>query len=241
MGKRGKRYDEASRGIEPGKEYHPLEAVQMVKEHEVSRFDATIEVHFRLGVDVRHAEQQLRGTISLPNGTGGDVTVAVFAQGDLAKEAEDAGADIVGGDDLATKIQEGFSDFDVVIAAPDMMGVVGKLGRVLGPQGKMPNPKSGTVTPDVSTAVTEIKAGKIEYRTDRAGIVHLAIGKKSFETKQLAENYQAVLDEITRQKPSSSKGSYFRNITLCQTQGPGVPVDSNVTADEVFEEQTEAA
>lgn len=241
MGKRGKRYEEASKTLEPGKEYHPLEAVQMVRGHEVSRFDATIEVHFRLGVDVRHAEQQLRGTISLPNGTGGDVKVAVFAQGDLARDAEAAGADIVGGDDLATKIQEGFSDFDVVIAAPDMMGVVGKLGRVLGPQGKMPNPKSGTVTPDVATAVSEIKAGKIEYRTDRTGIVHLAIGKKSFDDRQLAENYQAVLDEITRQKPASSKGRYFRSITLCQTQGPGVAVDSNVTAAEVFEEETEAA
>ena len=241
MGKRGKRYEEARKAIDAERTYHPLEAVRMVRDQEVSRFDATIEVHFRLGVDVRHAEQQLRGTISLPHGTGGDVRVAVFAQGDLVAQAEQAGADVVGGEDLATKIQEGFSEFDVVIAAPDMMGVVGKLGRVLGPQGKMPNPKSGTVTPDVATAVEEIKAGKIEYRTDRAGIVHLSIGKKSFGERELAENYQAVLDEITRQKPASAKGRYFRSITLCQTQGPGVAVDSEVAPAEVLEEAASEA
>ena len=235
MGKHGKRYNEAKKGIEPGKEYHPLEALRMVKGHEVSKFDATVEVHFRLGVNVRHAEEQLRGTIALPHGTGADVTVAVFAQGEMATAAEAAGADIVGGDDLAEKIKEGFSDFDVVIATPDMMGTVGKLGRVLGPSGKMPNPKSGTVTPDVATAVSEVKAGKIEYRNDRDGIVHLVIGKRSFEERQLAENFQAVYDEIARQKPASSKGQYFRSITLCQAQGPGVLVDSNVSPDEIFE------
>ena len=235
MGKRGKRYEEARKNIQEGKEYHPLDAVRLVKNQEVSKFDATVEVHFRLGVNVRHAEEQLRGTIALPHGTGADVKVAVFAQGDGVKDAEAAGADIVGGDDLAEKIKEGFSDFDVVIATPDMMGTVGKLGRVLGPQGKMPNPKSGTVTPDVATAVGEIKAGKIEYRTDRHGIVHITIGKRSFEESQLAENYHAVFDEIVRQKPASSKGQYFRSITMCQTQGPGVPVDSTITPEEVLE------
>lgn len=235
MAKHGKRYHEARKSIEPGRQYHPLDAVRLVKSHEVSKFDATVEVHFRLGVNVRHAEEQLRGTIALPHGTGADVSVAVFAQGEAATAAEAAGADIVGGEDLAEKIKEGFSDFDVVIATPDMMGTVGKLGRVLGPQGKMPNPKSGTVTADVATAVGEIKAGKIEYRTDRHGIVHLAIGKRSFDDNQLAENYQAVLDEIIRQKPASSKGQYFRSITLCQAQGPGVPVDANVSPDAVLE------
>jgi len=235
MAKHGKRYAEAKKGIVPGKEYHPLDAVRMVKGHEVSKFDSTIEVHFRLGVNVRHAEEQLRGTIALPHGTGADVKVAVFAQGDAVKDAEAAGADVVGGDDLAEKIKEGFSDFDVVIATPDMMGTVGKLGRVLGPQGKMPNPKSGTVTPDVATAISEIKAGKVEYRTDRHGIVHMTIGKRSFEDGQLAENYQTIFDEILRQKPASSKGVYFRNITMCQTQGPGVLVDPNLSPAEVLE------
>lgn len=241
MAKRGRRYNEAKAAIDPDRHYHPKDAVDMVVGQELSKFDATIEVHFRLGVNVRHAEEQLRGTIALPHGTGGDVTVAVFAQGDAAREAEEAGAEIVGGDDLAAKIQEGFSDFDVVIASPDMMGTVGKLGRVLGPQGKMPNPKSGTVTPDVATAVSEIKAGKIEYRTDRTGIVHLVIGKRSFEPHQITENYQAVLDEIVRQKPASAKGRYLRSITICQTQGPGIPVDPGVAPAEIFEEAEAAA
>ncbi len=183
-------------------------------------------MHFRLGVNVRHADQQLRGTIMLPHGTGRTARVAVFAQGDKAKEAEEAGADFVGADDLATKIQEGLTDFDVAIATPDMMVVVGRLGRILGPQGKMPNPKTGTVTMDVAKAVEEVKAGKIEYRTDRSGIVHVPIGKKSFEAASLVENYGAVLEEILRVKPSSAKGRYIKSITLASTMGPGVKVDT---------------
>jgi large subunit ribosomal protein L1 len=181
-------------------------------------------------VNVRHAEEQLRGTISLPHGTGSDVKVAVFAQGDAARAAEEAGADYVGGEDLAARISdEGLSDFDVAIATPDMMAVVGKLGRVLGPSGKMPNPKSGTVTPDVAKAVGEVKSGKIEYRTDRAGIVHVSIGKRSFEEQQLLDNYLAIFDEILRVKPASAKGQYVRSISMAQTMGPGINVDPNVT------------
>jgi large subunit ribosomal protein L1 len=231
VGRRGKRYEQAKKAIEPGRHYHPLEAIRVLKEQEVSRFDPTIEVHFRLGVNVRHADQQLRGTISLPHGTGREVTVAVFAQGEKARDAEAAGADIVGADDLAKRIQEGFTEFDVVIATPDMMGAVGQLGRILGPQGKMPNPKSGTVTMDVGKAVEDIKSGKVEYRTDRTAIVHLAIGKRSFGERELAENYQAVVEEIIRQKPAAAKGRYLRSITLCQTMGPGIPLDTAVTGD----------
>jgi large subunit ribosomal protein L1 len=231
VGKRGKRYEQAKKAIEAGRHYHPLEAIRVLKEQEVTRFDPTIEVHFRLGVNVRHADQQLRGTISLPHGTGREVTVAVFAQGEKARDAETAGADIVGADDLAKRIQEGFTDFDVVIATPDMMGTVGQLGRILGPQGKMPNPKSGTVTMDVGKAVEDIKSGKVEYRTDRTAIVHLGIGKRSFGERELAENYQAVVEEIIRQKPAAAKGRYLRSITLCQTMGPGIPVDTTVTSD----------
>ena len=181
MPKRGKRYQQARSEIDANRVYHPLTAVRMIKGQELTRFDPTVEVHMRLGVNVRHADQQLRGTISLPHGTGKNVKVAVFAEGDKAREAEQAGADVVGGDDLAKRIQEGFDDFDVAIATPDMMGTVGKLGRILGPSGKMPNPKSGTVTFDVGKAVTDVKAGKVEYRTDRAGIIHIGIGKRSFE------------------------------------------------------------
>jgi large subunit ribosomal protein L1 len=191
----------------------------------------------RLGVNVRHADQQLRGTISLPHGTGKDVKVIVFAEGDKAREAEQAGADLVGGDDLATRIQEGFDEFDVAIATPDMMGTVGKLGRILGPSGKMPNPKSGTVTFDVSKAVSDVKAGKVEYRTDRAGNIHLGIGRRSFEERQLIENYQAVIEEIVRVKPASAKGRYIKSITFAQTMGPGVPVDTaQTTSSDVLEE-----
>ena len=230
MPKHGKRYRQAKDAIETGKLYGPLEAVRMIKEHELSRFDATVEVHFRLGVNVRHADQQLRGTIALPHGTGRSVTVAVFAEGEKAREAEAAGAEIVGGADLAKRIQEGFSEFDVVIATPDMMGEVGKLGRVLGPAGKMPNPKTGTVTFDVAKAVEDVKGGKVEYRTDRTGIVHLGIGKRSFSEEQLVDNYQAVLDEILRAKPAAAKGRYMKSITLTQTMGPGVPVDTTRTS-----------
>ncbi len=217
--------------VDRTKVYQPREAVTLLKELQTAKFDETVEVHFRLGVNVRHADQQLRGTIMLPHGTGRTARVAVFAQGDKAKEAEEAGADFVGADDLATKIQEGWTDFDVAIATPDMMVVVGRLGRILGPQGKMPNPKTGTVTMDVAKAIEEVKAGKIEYRTDRSGIVHIPIGKKSFELPLLVENYGAVLEEILRVKPSSAKGRYIKSITLASTMGPGVKVDSGRVRD----------
>lgn len=237
MAKRGRRYQQAKSEIDTERVYHPLQAVQLIKAQELTRFDPTVEVHMRLGVNVRHADQQLRGTISLPHGTGKEVSVIVFAEGDKAREAEAAGADVVGGDDLAKRIQEGFDDFDVAIATPDMMGTVGKLGRILGPSGKMPNPKSGTVTFDVAKAVSDVKAGKVEYRTDRAGNIHLGIGKRSFEERQLIENYQAVVEEIVRVKPASAKGKYIKSITLAQTMGPGVPVDTTRTApSDVLEE-----
>ena len=237
MGKRGRRYQQAKSEIDTERVYHPLQAVKLIKSQELTRFDPTVEVHMRLGVNVRHADQQLRGTISLPHGTGKDVSVVVFAEGDKAREAEAAGADVVGGDDLAKRIQEGFDEFDVAIATPDMMGTVGKLGRILGPSGKMPNPKSGTVTFDVAKAVSDVKAGKVEYRTDRAGNIHLGIGRRSFEERQLIENYQAVIEEIVRVKPASAKGKYIRSITFAQTMGPGVPVDTTrTTSSDVLEE-----
>ena len=229
MAKRGRRYQQAKSEIDTERVYHPLQAVKLIKAQELTRFDPTVEVHMRLGVNVRHADQQLRGTISLPHGTGKDVSVVVFAEGDKAREAEAAGADVVGGDDLAKRIQEGFTDFDVAIATPDMMGTVGKLGRILGPSGKMPNPKSGTVTFDVAKAVSDVKAGKVEYRTDRAGNIHLGIGRRSFEERQLIENYQVVLEEIVRVKPAAAKGKYLRTITMTTTMGPGVPLDTSKT------------
>ena len=195
----------------------------------------------RTGLNVRHADEQLRGTIALPNGLGKEVTIAVFAQGDKAREAEEAGADIVGGEDLAKRVQEGFTDFDVAIATPDMMPVVGRLGRILGPQGKMPNPKVGTVTPDVRRAVEESKAGKVEYRTDRTAIVHLVIGKTGFEDRALLENYAAVIDELIRAKPSAAKGRYLRTVTLASTMGPGIKVDPSRTRDILGEAAPAAA
>ena len=230
MAKHGKRYQQARSQVDREGTYHPLDAVRLIKSQELTRFDATVEVHFHLGVNVRHADQQLRGTITLPHGTGKEVRVAVFAEGDKAREAEEAGADVVGGDDLAKRVQEGFTDFDVAIATPDMMGTVGKLGRILGPAGKMPNPKTGTVTFDLAKAVGDVKGGKVEYRTDRTGIVHLGIGKRSFDERQLIENYQAVLEEILRVKPAAAKGRYMRSITMAQTMGPGIRVDSTKTA-----------
>src|SRR5665811_346455 len=196
---------------------------------DTASFDETVEVHIHLGVNTRHADQQVRGTIVLPYGTGQDVRVAVFAEGEKATEAEEAGADIVGGQDLATKVEEGFMDFDVAIATPDMMSVVGKLGRVLGPRGLMPNPKAGTVTFEVEKAVQEMKAGKVEYRTDRYGVVHVIIGKKSFEEEALVGNYSQLLAEINRVRPASAKGRYLRSITLTSTMGPGIPVDQAKT------------
>ncbi len=230
MAKHGKRYLEAKSRIDPERVYDPVEAVQLIRDQDLTRFDPTVEVHLRLGVNVRHADQQLRGTISLPHGTGREVTVAVFAQGDKAREAEQAGADLVGAEDLVTRVQGGFTDFDIAIATPDMMGLVGRLGRILGPQGKMPNPKTGTVTLDLVKAVGDVKAGRVEYRTDRTGIVHLGIGKRSFTERQLVENYQAVVEEIVRVKPAAAKGRYLKSITLAQSMGPGVPVDTTRTS-----------
>jgi len=227
----GKAYREARSRIDRERVYPPLEGVRLLKGLTTARFDETVEVHMRLGVNVRHADQQLRGTLFLPHGTGRSVRVAVFAQGEKAREAEEAGADVVGADDLAAKVQEGFTEFDVAIATPDMMGVVGRLGRILGPQGKMPSPKAGTITFDLAKAVSDIKSGKIEYRTDRSGIVHVAIGKKSFDERALIENYGAVLDEILRAKPAAAKGRYLRSITMASTMSPGVKIDPARTRD----------
>ncbi len=235
MSARGKRYSNSMQQIDREQAYSPLEAVRLVKGFEGAKFDETVEAHFRLGLNVRHADQQLRGTIMLPHGIGKDVRVAVFAEGEKAREAEEAGADVVGSADLATKIEEGFLEFDVAIATPDMMGTVGKLGRVLGPRGLMPNPKTGTVTFDIGKAVQDAKAGKLEYRTDRGGNVHLPIGKKSFDERALLENYAALIEEIVRAKPSASKGRYIQQITLTTTMGPGIHVDSTKTRDLVEE------
>jgi large subunit ribosomal protein L1 len=235
----GKRYRQSFGQIDREKLYSPVEAVRTLKELESAKFDEAVEVHFRLGLNVRHAEQQLRGTLMLPHGTGRDVRIAVFAEGEKAKEAEEAGADIVGSADLATQIEGGFDDFDVAIATPDQMGVVGKLGRILGPRGKMPNPKTGTVTFDVGKAVRDSKAGKLEYRTDRGANVHVVIGKKSFDERQLVENYAALVEEIVRAKPSAAKGRYIRTVTLTSTMGPGLHVDPAQTRG-IVEELEEA-
>ena len=225
MASHGKRYIEALGQIDRERTYSPVEAVRKLKDSPGAKFDETVEVHFRLGLNVRHADEQLRGTLMLPHGTGRETRVAVFAEGDKAREAEEAGADVVGSADLAKRIEEGFTDFDVAIATPDQMGNVGKLGRVLGPRGLMPNPKTGTVTFEVGKAVRDAKAGKLEYRTDRGANVHLSIGKKSFEERALIENYVAVVDEIMRAKPSAAKGRYIQQITLTSTMGPGIHVD----------------
>lgn len=239
MSKRGKTYLEARSQVDREREHTPAEALALIKSLPGPKFDETVEVHVRTGLNVRHADEQLRGTVALPNGLGKDVTIAVFAQGDKAKEAEEAGADIVGAEDLAKRVEEGFTDFDVAIATPDLMPVVGRLGRILGPQGKMPNPKVGTVTMNVAQAVTEAKAGKIEYRTDRTAIVHLPIGKKQFSERQLLENYAAIIEELIRAKPSAAKGRYLRTITLASTMGPGVKVDPSRTRD-ILEEAAPA-
>ena len=231
MSAHGKRYVEQLGKVEREREYEPAEAVALVRSTSSAKFDESIELHVRTGLNVRHADEQLRGTIALPNGLGKDVKIAVFAQGDKVREAEQAGADVVGGDDLAKRIEGGFDEFDVAIATPDMMSIVGRLGRVLGPSGKMPNPNVGTVTMDVGKAVEESKAGKIEYRTDRTAIVHLVIGKASFQDKQLLENYAAVIEELIRAKPSAAKGRYLRTITVASTMGPGVKVDPTAKFD----------
>ncbi|MDX6632100.1 MAG: large subunit ribosomal protein [Solirubrobacterales bacterium] len=225
----GKRYRTAYEKVDRTEQYAPAEAVALLKQTATTKFDETVELHIRLGVNVRHAEEQLRGTLALPGGLGKNVAIAVFAKGDQARQAEEAGADFVGADDLAERVEGGWTDFDIAIATPDMMATVGKLGRVLGPQGKMPNPKVGTVTADVAKAVSEAKAGKIEYRTDRQGVVHLAIGKASFPERQLLENYAAVIEEIVRAKPSGAKGRYILSITLTTTMGPGIRVDPGRT------------
>ena len=235
----GKAYKAAKAQVDRERAYQPLEAMTLLKSLATAKFDESVEVHLRLGVNVRHADQQLRGTIMLPHGTGRTQRVAVFAQGDKAREAEEAGADVVGAEDLAQRIQDGWTDFDVAIATPDMMVIVGRLGRILGPQGKMPNPKTGTVTMDVAKAVQEVKAGKIEYRTDRTGIIHLPLGKKSFEITQLVENYATVLEEMLRAKPSAAKGRYLKTITLSSTMGPGIKVDTSRTRD-LLEERAQA-
>ena len=235
MSSHGKRYADDLQKVDREREYQPAEAIALVRSLANAKFDESIEVHVRTGLNVRHADEQLRGTIALPNGLGRDVKVAVFAQGEKAREAEQAGADVVGAEDLAKRIQEGFDDFDVAIATPDLMNVVGQLGRILGPSGKMPNPKVGTVTMDVGKAVEESKAGKIEYRTDRTAIVHLVIGKASFDEARLLENYAAVVDELIRAKPSAAKGRYLRSITLTSTMGPGVKVDTTRTRDIIEE------
>jgi large subunit ribosomal protein L1 len=229
MPKHGKRYRQSLEPVDRESQYSPAEAVKLVKNFGPAKFDETVEVHIRTGLNVRHADQQLRGTISLPHGLGKEMTVAVFAKGDKAREAEEAGADHVGAEDLAEKVEDGFTDFDVAIATPDLMPVVGKLGRILGPQGKMPNPKVGTVTMDIGKAVSESKAGKIEYRTDRHAIVHLPIGKLSFDERVLLENYAALIDEIVRAKPAAAKGRYLQTVTLTTTMGPGVKVDPSRT------------
>jgi len=240
MAKHGRSYLQARGGVDREREYSPAEAIRLVKQLKRAKFDESVEVHVRTGLNVRHADEQLRGTIALPNGLGKSVTVAVFAQGDKAREAQEAGADVVGAEDLAARVQEGFTDFDVAIATPDMMPVVGRLGRILGPQGKMPNPKVGTVTMDVGRAVEEAKAGKVEYRTDRTAIVHLNIGKTSFDDRALLENYQAVVEELIRAKPSAAKGRYIRSITVASSMGPGVKVDPSRTRD-ILEEAAPAA
>ena len=235
MSSHGKRYSEGLQKVDRDRQYEPVEAVALVRSLSSAKFDESIELHVRTGLNVRHADEQLRGTIALPNGLGKEVKIAVFAQGDKVREAEEAGADVVGGEDLAKRIQEGFDDFDVAIATPDMMPVVGRLGRILGPSGKMPNPKVGTVTMDVAKAISESKAGKIEYRTDRTAIIHLVIGKSDFEERLLLENYAAVIEELIRAKPSAAKGRYIRSVTLATTMGPGIKVDPSRTRDIVEE------
>ena len=225
--KRGKKYTEAAKLVDRATQYDVAEAISLVKKTAVAKFDETVEAHIRLGVDGRHADQQVRGAVVLPHGTGKTVRVLVFAKGDKVAEAEAACADFVGGEELIPRIQnEGWFDFDVVVATPDMMGVVGRLGRVLGPKGLMPNPKAGTVTMDVTKAVNDIKAGKIEYRLDKANIIHCPVGKASFTEEQLTENFNTLMDAIVKAKPASAKGTYMKSVTVTSTMGPGIKVNT---------------
>ncbi|MGN0941834.1 MAG: 50S ribosomal protein L1 [Selenomonadaceae bacterium] len=232
MAKKGKKYVDAVKLIEPGKVYAVEEAMELVKKTATKKFDETIELHVRLGVDPKYADQQVRGAIVLPHGTGKSKRVLVFAKGAKVEEAQKAGADYVGSDELVTKIKGGWFDFDVTVATPDMMGVVGRLGKLLGPRGLMPNPKLGTVTMDVTKAVSEAKAGKVEYRTDKQGNVHVPIGKKSFEVSKLADNYRLLMDTLVKAKPSGAKGQYIKSITVASTMGPGIPVELSTKAAE---------
>ena len=225
MPKHGKKYTDAAKKIDFTAQYEIKDALELVKQNASAKFDETVEVAFRLGVDPRHADQQIRGAVVLPNGTGKSRTVLVFAKGDKIKEAEEAGADFVGGPEMVTKIQEGWYGFDVVIATPDMMGVVGKIGRLLGPKGLMPNPKTGTVTMDVAKAIAEVKAGKIEYRVDKTGIIHAPIGKASFELEKLEENFKTLSDIIVKAKPAGQKGQYVKSVSVSSTMGPGVKIN----------------
>jgi|SRR5579884_357044 large subunit ribosomal protein L1 len=229
MKKHGKRYLEIAKLVEPDKAYAPAEAVTLVKQTANTKFDSTIEVHMRMGLDVRHADQQVRGTADLPAGTGKDVRVLVFAEGDKAREAEQAGADFVGSDDLIKRVEDGWTDFDVALATRDMMGKVGRLGKVLGRRGLMPNPKSGTITDEVGRAVKEMKAGRIEFRTGKAPLIQVPIGKASFEDKGLLDNLSSLVDAVIKAKPAGAKGAYIKNITLTSTMGPGVKLDVGQT------------
>ena len=238
MAKKSKNYRAAAEKISDAA-YAPYDAFELLKEIATAKFDETVEVHFRLGIDTRKADQQLRGTVSLPNGSGKTVRVAVFAEGEAARAAEEAGADIVGSDDLVADIQAGNIDFDAAVATPDQMGKVGRLGKILGPRGLMPNPKLGTVTPDVAKAINELKGGRVEYRADRFGIAHVIVGKISFTTEQLAQNYGVVYDEILRMKPSTAKGRYVKSITVASTMSPGITIDPAIQRD--YDQKPETA
>ena len=231
MAKHGRKFNEAKAKVEDGKLYTPLEAAKLAKEISSANFDETVEVHIRLGVDTRKADQNIRGSISLPNGTGKSIRVAVFAEGDKAKEALEAGADLVGSNELVEDVQKGKIEFDAAVATPDMMSKVGRLGKILGPRNLMPNPKLGTVTMDVAKAVADLKGGKVEYRADRYGICHVIIGKASFEAEKLAENYGTLFDEILRVKPAAAKGRYVKSVTIATSMGPGIGVDTTVNRD----------
>jgi large subunit ribosomal protein L1 len=231
MSGNGKRYRKADELIDRSREYLPREAIALLKRFPEAKFDETVEIAFRLGIDPRKADQMVRGTVTLPHGTGKSVRVAVFAQGPKATEAREAGADLIGAEELVEQVMAGNIDFDAAIATPDMMAAVGKAGRVLGPRGLMPNPKTGTVTQDIAKTIREVKGGRVEYRTDRTGNVHMIIGKRSFEEQKLAENYLAAVDELLRAKPSAAKGKYIKSLTLATTMGPGIPIDTNRVKD----------